>query len=889
MNLKKTMQAIIDSNKSLQERMFRLLTLIGLCGLLTGIMVGLIAGESKLNVLPLIIAFIVLYIISDLTIRRKKIQFGAVFISCIIIYLVLPFNFLTSGGIYGGGSIWFFFGVVFVCLVVEKKIKYFLIISGFISQALCYVFAYFYPEVIVSHTIRMAHIDSFTTLIIVTILICCMILFQNAIYRRENAIARKQKKEIVELNQMQNRFFSSMSHEIRTPINTIIGLNEMILREEVSDEVAADARSIQGASKMLLALINDILDMSKIESGKMDIVPVEYNTGDMLSDVVNMIWIRAKEKGLEFHIDIEQKTPSKLFGDEVRIKQILINVLNNAVKYTSEGSVTLSIQSRREENGYAYISYSVTDTGMGIKKESIPHLFHAFKRVDEANNRYIEGTGLGLSIVKQLVDMMDGEIAVNSVYTKGSTFVITIPQKVISESEIGELNLEARHTLNAREHYKQSFEAPKAHILIVDDNRSNLLVAEKLLRDTKVNVDTADGGENCLKKTLQRQYDVIFMDHLMPEMDGITCLHEIRNQVGGLNHKTPVVVLTANAGGDVRAQYTREGFDGYLLKPVSGVDLETELIKLLPRDIVNLKNASGSVGIIEAPVLEHKRKLPITISTESSADLPKYLIDKYHIEVMPYCVCTEGGEFLDGVETETDGIISYMTVQGKHAKSEPPESKDYEQYFADLLTKSQCVIHIAFAKNSSKAYDNAIQASRTFDNVIVIDSGHLSSGMGLLVLAAAECAISGMSVDAIVKDMEEKKKRIRTSFIVTDTAYLARSGRVSERIHTICKAFMIHPVIVLKNSSMQVGSLRIGTKEYAWKKYISSILNTPGKIDKRILFITYAGLTSEELEEIKELALMKVPFKKVICQKASPAVAINCGAGTFGLLFMRKN
>ena len=579
MNPKKLIQAISDCNRSRQERMFRLLVMLGLIGLAAGIISGVVAGENPYNLLAMVVAFVLILGIVYFTIRYHKIQLGAVIVAFLIIYFVLPFNFLTSGGIYGGAPIWFMFGVVFVCLVVEKKIKYVLIVSSFFICGVCYYIAYFYPRVVVSHTIHMAYVDSFATLSIVTIVTCGMILFQNSIYRSENATTQKQKKEIEELNQMQNRFFSSMSHEIRTPINTIIGLNEMILREDVSDEVAADAKSIQGASKMLLALINDILDMSKIESGNMDIVPVAYDVGAMLSDIVNMIWVRAKEKGLEFHIDVDQTMPSQLFGDEVRIKQILINVLNNAVKYTSEGSVTLSIQCKRLENSRVQISYSVTDTGMGIKKENIPFLFSAFKRVDEEKNRYIEGTGLGLSIVKQLVDLMEGTIAVNSVYMKGSTFVITLPQEVVGEAEIGKLDLETRHALNAREHYKQNFEAPKAHILIVDDNETNLMVAEKLLRDTKVKIDTVTSGEKCLKKTLQNRYDVIFMDHLMPVMDGIAATKAIRAMDRADAKTIPIIAMTANAFEEDAKRCLAAGMNAHLAKPFQIEDVEKTIVE----------------------------------------------------------------------------------------------------------------------------------------------------------------------------------------------------------------------------------------------------------------------------------------------------------------------
>lgn len=886
MKPKKMFGVIWDHTLELQERRFRLFVSIGLTGLAAGIAVSAISGKNITNVISLCIAFAVFLGIACLAIYYHKIHMGAVIIATIIIYFLAPFNFVTAGGIYGGAPIWFLLGVVYVCLVVEGKIKYVFLVSSFVIVLACYYVAYCYPSLINQHTLEMVYADSLMALIVVAGLTCSMILFQNAIYRSENEIAQKQKKEIEELNRAQNRFFSSMSHEIRTPINTIIGLNEMILREDVSEEVAADAKSIQGAGKMLLTLINDILDMSKMESGKMDIVPVAYDVGAMLSDIVNMIWVRAREKGLAFHIDVDQSMPAQLLGDEVRIKQILINLLNNAVKYTQEGSVTLSIQCKTVHQGLAQVSYSITDTGMGIRKESIPHLFSAFKRVDKEKNRYIEGTGLGLSIVKQLAELMGGEIAVNSVYTKGSTFVVTLPQEIVGEDEIGELNLEARHAMNVREHYKQSFEAPKAHVLIVDDNETNLMVEEKLLRDTKVQIETVTSGAQCLTKTLQNRYDVILMDHLMPEMDGIECLHAIRTQTGGLNQNIPVVILTANAGGENQALYRREGFDGYLLKPVSGIQLETELLRHLPGELVSMMNEASSAGITETPVLEHKKKMAVMISTDSVCDLPRHLVEKYQIAIMPYLVLTEGGAFLDSVEAETDGILSYISEQGKQARSEAPSVADYEDFFANQLTKAQRIVHITMAQKVSEGYANAVEASKTFDNVMVIDSGHLSSGMGLMVLRAAEYAAEGMTAELILEKIKGMKQCVSTSFIVDSTEYLARSGRVTSRINTVCKAFLLHPVLILKNSSMKVGAIRIGTRNYVWKKYIISTLRTMREIDTNTLFITHAGLTKEELTEIAKQVRNKVAFKNVIYQKASSAISTNCGPGTFGLLFM---
>ena len=880
--------SIRDRSLNLQERLFRLLVMIGLFGLAVEIIDGIMTGDDIMSTILLSITLVLFLCIYFFATHFHKIQLGAVIIAFALIFAVLPYVFLTSGAIYGGAPLWFLFGMVYVCLVVEGRVRYILLVSSFVMNVGCYYIAYTYPSLVGQRTRETAHIDSIVSMFIVAILICGMILFQNTIYRSENAIAREQNREIEELNREQNRFFSSMSHEIRTPINTIIGLNELILRKDVSDEVAANAINVQGASRMLLSLLNDFLDMSRIESGKMDIVPVAYDVGAMLSDIVNMVWVRAREKGLEFHVDVDKAVPAQLIGDEVRIKQILINVLNNAVKYTETGSVTLSIQSRGQEADTVFISYSITDTGMGIKKENIPYLFSAYKRVDEEKNRHIEGTGLGLSIVKQLVDLMGGDIAVDSIYTKGSTFVIDLPQKLAGEAKIGKYDPGSKYNHSAREHYKQSFEAPKAHVLIVDDNEMNLEVAKRLLKDTRLQIDTAISGAECLKKTICSRYDVILMDHIMPGMDGIECMHEIRTQTGGLNQNTPIVSLTANAGGENQALYRREGFDGYLPKPVSGIQLEEEILKHLPREHVSITDAGGSVGVVETSVPVHKKKLPVMITTESVCDLPENLVEKHQIAVMPYRVVTDDGEFLDGIEAETDGILSYISGRGKHVRSEEASVADCEEFFAEQMARAQNIVHITMAKHVSQGYANALEASKNFDNVIVIDSGHLSSGMGLVVLQAANYAAEGMSAEAIAHELEAMKGRVRTSFIVNSTEYLAQSGRLAPKIHAVCQALMLHPVIVLKNSSMKVGAIRIGEKDYVRKKYIVSALNSPGRIDTEILFITYAGLTKEELKDIEEQVKRKVAFQDVICQKASPAISTNCGPGSFGLIFMTR-
>ena len=730
---------------------------------------------------------------------------------------------------------------------------------------------------------------SFAVFLVIKLAFGLIMYFLQFSFRENNISNERQKKEISDLNNAQNRFFSSMSHEIRTPINTIIGLNEMILREKVSDEVAEDAANIRAASNLLLHLINDILDMSKITSGQMKLTPVAYRPGDMLSEIVGMLWLRCKEKGLEFHIEVASDIPSELYGDEVRIKQILINVLNNAIKYTKKGSVTLSIQCNGIHDDKADIVYSVTDTGMGIRKESIPHLFTAFKRVDEDKNRYIEGTGLGLSIVKQLTELMGGKITVNSVYTQGSTFIIEIPQTVTDFAAIGNINLEEKHKTNPSGAYKCTFEAPEAKVLAVDDNESNLLVVRKLLRDTKVELDTVGSGAAALEMTLQKSYDVIFMDHLMPEMDGIECFHKIREQIGGMSKGSKVVALTANAGSENRKLYSGEGFDGYIVKPVNANELEGELLRLLPKNLVTVISNDENIVKESMSWLDSRaKKRPIMITTESVADLPHSILDKYNIAIIPHKVETESGVFADGDEIDSDGLLDYMK-DGYSVRTHAPSMKEHEEFFARQLSYTHNILHITISKKvAHSGYDDAREGAAAFDNVTVFDSRHLSSGQGLVVLEACRLASDGQSVGEMIRNLDDYKRRVRTSFIVDNLDYLARSGQIGTRIAAIGNAMMFHPVIDMKNGKMGVGRFYFGSRARAWTRYIATTLSSVSDIDRRVLFITYVGLTKKDLDQIMALVEKRVHFENIYCQKASPTIAVNSGPGTFGLLFAKK-
>lgn len=368
-------------------------------------------------------------------------------------------------------------------------------------------------------------------------------------------------------NRAKSSFLASMSHEIRTPINAVLGLNSIILRDTKEERTKEFSQDINNAGKSLLALINDILDFSKVEAGKMDIVPVEYQVSSLINDCQSMLYSRVREKGLKLEVVCNENIPSVLKGDEIRVRQIIINILTNAVKYTETGTVTLSADYERISPEKIIFIVAVKDTGMGISEENQKHLFESFKRVDTEKNRNIEGTGLGLSLVKNLSVLMGGDVSVESKEGVGSTFTVRIPQDVISNVPTGKLTQTAGkdNAVNTMDALSET----EGRVLVVDDVVVNLKVFTHLLAKSKLEIDTADGGQKAIEMAAEKKYDIIFLDHMMPGMDGIETLHVMKESKDNLNADTPVIMLTANAIDGIREQYINEGFDDYLSKPVN--------------------------------------------------------------------------------------------------------------------------------------------------------------------------------------------------------------------------------------------------------------------------------------------------------------------------------
>ena len=422
----------------------------------------------------------------------------------------------------------------------------------------------------------------------------------------ENGRLREARRIAEHSNEVKSEFLANMSHEIRTPINAVLGMNEMILRESLQarDELPAGREAIRGvfrdisyyagniesAGNSLLSIINDILDFSRIEAGKLEITNTNYQLSSVLNDISNVISFRTQAKSLEFRIDVDETLPEGLCGDEVRVRQIMANLLNNAVKYTDRGRIRLAVSREStdviEKGGTVHLLVRVEDTGIGIRQEDLGRLFKKFERMELERNSTVEGSGLGLAITQSLLEMMGGSVSVESVYGEGSVFTATIPQQIVSCEPVGNFRRKFEKSIQNTTVRRESFHAPEARILIVDDTKQNIIVVRGLLKKTEMAMDEAVSGEEAVERARTVSYDVILMDQRMPKMDGTEALRRIREQPGGANRQTPVICLTADAVSGARERYLAQGFTDYLTKPIDSSALEQILTTYLPKEKV---------------------------------------------------------------------------------------------------------------------------------------------------------------------------------------------------------------------------------------------------------------------------------------------------------------
>lgn len=513
----------------------------------------------------------------------------------------------------------------------------------------------------------------------------------------------KEKQRAISESEARARFLANMSHEIRTPINAILGMDEMILRESQEPNVVEYAQDIQNAGRSLLSLINDILDFSKMEAGHVEIVPVEYSMSSLLNDCYSMVVMRAEEKGLFLEVDTDAELPSMLFGDELRVKQIIINLLTNAVKYTKEGSVRLTVKFEPKEEDIVWLDIIVSDTGMGISEEDQQQLFDAFQRVDILKNRNVEGTGLGLPLTKQLVELMEGTITVNSEVNVGSTFSIRIPQKVVSDKPMGDFVGNYDHDVKISG-YRHSFYAPKGRILVVDDVLMNLKVFTGLLKGTGLYIDVAESGERCLQLVRKNQYDIIFLDHMMPEMDGVETLRQMKELMEYID--TPVIMLTANAMVGAKDDYLSEGFHDYMTKPIQGSKLEKMIVKYLPKQKLEEKPKQAE------PVVKTTEK------TSEKADEKKSLVAELH-----YLDTKLGLSYCGGDERMyTEMVTMYAQSNQDELLEEYYQKQDWHNYGIKVHSLKSTSLGIGAVEISEQA--KKLEAAVNEGDIAYVEEQH---------------------------------------------------------------------------------------------------------------------------------------------------------------------
>lgn len=524
-------------------------------------------------------------------------------------FIVFPILYCTCGGYLGGALVWLVCGAIYTLLLCKGRTAWVIFTINMLLDCALVILQIRIPGLVTGIPEGLeGTIDLVQCVILVGVILGVVIRYQTRLYEQQQLETLARDAELQEANAIlrkadkaKSEFLSKMSHEIRTPINAIVGMDEMILRESREDNILTYASSIDSAGHTLLTLVNDILDLSRISAGRLELIEGEYELYPLLIDCYNMVWTTVQDKGLQLTFENDPEIPERLIGDSMRLKQCIVNLLTNAVKYTSHGSVSLKLEQEVRGDRDILLKVSVTDTGAGIAPEDIETLYESFRKLNDSESIGISGVGLGLPITKSLIDMMHGTINVKSSRGIGSTFTIEVPQRVAdTEERIGSFSERYADYTGVASGYEASFTAPDAAVLIVDDIQMNLNVIKALLKHTLIKPDTAISGQEALALASAKHYDLIFLDHMMPGMDGVEVLQKLRDMKKSPSADSPVIVLTANAILGAKEQYIAKGFTDYIAKPVRSSELERLLVKYLPQELVRTAEGAQSAVRINA-------------------------------------------------------------------------------------------------------------------------------------------------------------------------------------------------------------------------------------------------------------------------------------------------
>lgn len=885
------LQNILGRHLPFRERVFRMILLIAGFTDAFALVETLALVGFEATVLPLAILLVAVVVALILTIQFEKHKLAEYIVDFVLIVMVFPEMFFVNGGVHGGAPIWFIISTIYTFLMFSGKGLVIFLTLDVVVDIVVYAVAYYNPQMIQPlESLKSEYMDSLFGVIVVGLALGTMIKFQMRVYEEERAVVEKQNRELEANNEAKDRFFTNMSNEIMTPLNTIIGLNEMILREHQQDDTSENANGIKNASKMLLALVNEILDVSQLESKKIELKQEEYSTLLLMQDINNMMHILLKDTNISFYCDVDENVPAVLRGDQKRVFQVLSNLLVNAQNNTTEGFIAIHLGCTKKSANVVELTFQIEDTGKGIRKEDIDTIFDVYNHQKASRKSDSDATGLGLTISKYLVDLMGGHILVDSIYTKGTIFTVIFEQEVVDSSSLLEVEREYRKRQSLPSEYKQRFEASEARILLVDDDRMDIQVLKKLLAATKIQIDVVKDMDECLQRTIKHFYHVIIVDQIEIEDQIFQIPKAVQRQVNGLCRESAMIAIKADLSGESEKQYLDVGYDVTLAKPVEGTLLEEYILAFLPDDIVQYQSFEvlQNVGMPRKRPIA-RRKKQVLVTTDCVAELSREMMDKYDIPMMYLYIRTPNGRFADTKEIDTDSIESYLTDESSTAFADSVSIEEYEQFFIEQLDVAEEVVHISMAANAGKSYSVATDAAKALGHVHVVDSGHISCGQTILVLYAASMAQNGFGAQEICKEMERVSKNVETGFIMPSANVFYHNGYTSAMVANICRIAKLRPILTMKRSRLEVDTFEIGKMDHARRRYIQRRLRNKKNINTDVVYISHVGLSAGQLQMLEDEIARHVKFERVVVQKASFSCACNAGMGSFGFAFYRNN